>query len=107
MVEMHVRLRHRIPSGVSIEVQISGSIRWLAGGVVVPGISDTTFYCCLHASLYSQVHHPRYELNFPLDDADELENMPNEFLDLGRTGCFDGCVGALDGLTVAAVTYIL
>ena len=40
-------------------------------------------------------------MNFPIDDADELENIPSEFSNLDRTGCFGGCVGALGGPIVA------
>ena len=64
MAEMHGMLGHRIPHGVSVEVQVSVSIRWLAGGSYldvadVHGVSDTTLYQSLRAFLFALVHHPR------------------------------------------------
>lgn len=105
MADMHGLLGHRIPHGVSVEVQVSVSIRWLAGGsyldiVDVHGVSTTTLYQSLHAFLFALVHHPRYKIEFPIEDEGELDKIAEGFAEIDRTGCFTGCVGALDGLIV-------
>ena len=82
--EMHVLLGNRVPHGVSVEVQVSVSIRWLAGGpyldiVDVHGISETTLFQSLHAFLFALVHHPRYKIEFPTEDEEELGKIAEGF----------------------------
>ena len=82
MAEMHGLLGHRIPHGVSVELQVSVSIRWLAGGSYldiadVHGASNTTLYQSRHAFLFALVHHPRCKIEFPLHDCANPANYKN------------------------------
>ena len=77
MAEMHGLLGHRIPHGVSVELQVSVSIRWLAGGsyldiVDMHGASNTALYQSHHAFLYLLVHHPRCKIEFPVEDEEDI-----------------------------------
>lgn len=105
MAEKHKELGQRLPRGVSIEVQVSAVIRWLAGGshmdiVDIHGISDTTLYYCIDAFVLTVVDHPKYKIEFPIGDEQALDELSEGFARLDRTQCFDGCVGALDGLII-------
>lgn len=105
MAEKHMELGQRLPRGVSIEVQVSAVVRWLAGGsyldiVDIHGISHSVLYYCIDAFVLTVVEHPKYKIKYPIGDAEALEELSQGFARLDRTECFDGCVGALDGLII-------
>ena len=106
MASIHLQHGHRIPANVSFEVQVSSTLRWLAGGsyldiVDMHGISETTFYHCNRAFVMALINHPRHKINFPYKDEVELGNIARGWSQLDKTQSFPGCVGALDGLIVA------
>ena len=106
MASIHRGYGHRIPANVSFEVQVSSTLRWLAGGsyldiVDMHGISETTFYHCNRAFVMALINHPRHKINFPYKDEVELGNIARGWSQLDKTQSFPGCVGALDGLIVA------
>jgi hypothetical protein len=89
-------------SPIPIELQLSMTLRYLAGGAVVDiidlhGVAYSTFYTCLWRTL--EALDKAFKLSFDVTDNTEMANLEEGFAQL--TGhVLRGIVGALDGLAI-------
>jgi hypothetical protein len=75
-----VRMTKKIP----IEIKLSATLRFLAGGSYVDiidlhGISQTAFYSFLPCVCLAISNHPKYTIDFPIDDEEKLEVIADGF----------------------------
>ena len=87
---------------VSVELRLSMTLRWLAGGhyidiIDMHGVHESTFYNCLWSTCEAICAVERLE--FP-DDTAVRKELNKGFLKRSQ-GTFHNCIGALDGIAIA------
>lgn len=95
-------------SPITVEIILHCLLRWLGGGSyldirISAGISVTSFYRCIHASMEAILVCERLSIHFPTTD-EELEIAANDFKSLSTAGVIDGCVACIDGILLRIQT---
>ena len=90
-------------SGISTELCLSMTLRYLAGGSVLDiidmhGVAYGTFYNLVWRTIEAVNASLRLP-GLPLNDLDALEELSEGFSDLNK-GSLVGCVGAIDGIAI-------
>lgn len=98
----HAERRRGNQHVVPVELCLSMSLRWLAGGSYVDiadmhGVEPSTFYDLLWKTL--EAIDKVEKLNFPIGNADALRGLSEGFYRNNHES-LQGCVGALDGIAV-------
>ena len=80
-----VRTMRKIP----IEVKLSATLRFLAGGSFVDiidlhGISQTAFYAFYPCVCLAICNHAKYTINFPIDDDEALDEIARGFAEVRK-----------------------
>ena len=108
LVKLAQRTQGRVTIGVPVEVLLSMTIRWLAGGAYVDiadlhGVSETCFWNMLPPLMESIANLEGITPAFPMRDEAALQEIADGFAKLDKSGIFTGCVGALDGLIIEII----
>ena len=91
------------PDSVSVEVSLSMTLRWLAGGSYldicdIHGVHEPTFFLVKERTLVALDHALANEIRFPKTEA-EREAAAAGF-SKNTNGVLDGCLSALEALPV-------
>jgi hypothetical protein len=87
---------------IPVELQLSMTLRYLAGGSVydiqdLHGVGNSTFYRCFYRTI--DAIDDELSLHFPLHDKSFMRRLASGFARLCHNG-FTGCVAALDGIAI-------
>lgn len=91
---------------ITPKTKLAVTLRWLAGGCYLDicfgfGVANGSFYNAERGPLWPTVRalDEAYDLKFPCDDLDRLQQIGAEFGAHSR-GILQNCVGAVDGLLI-------